>query len=49
MKYDIVAQTSIEAREIAKSLAKREVYISAIYFVRGRPDVRAFVFSTELL
>jgi hypothetical protein len=49
MKTTVIAQTSIEARETAKAKLKRkEVHISSVLFVPGRPDLRQWVFSTEV-
>ena len=49
MKYSIIASTAEEARAEAAKKHRGDLHISCVFFVRGRPDVREFVFTTVLL
>lgn len=46
MKYSAIAPTALEARALIKH--KGELHISAVFYVRGRSDVREWVFTTTL-
>ncbi len=46
MKYSAIAATASDAR--AQIPHKGELHISAVFYVKGRPDVREWVFTTVL-
>jgi len=48
VKFSVVATDPVTARAEATAKRKGPVHISCVFFVRGRPDVREFVFCSVL-
>lgn len=50
MKFSVISSNAVDARAQARGKVGpgRDLHISCVFFVPGRPDVREWVFSTVL-